>query len=234
MHADIGRDEHRTPVLVVLNSLGSWRHGCVGFAPRTGWRLESRSPCGESSWWAVPERASRPWRSASRMSSAHRTSNSTPCTGDRIGPRIGRGAEREGAAGDHRCRVGRGRQLPGQDRQSGVGVGGRCGVGGSASTNGDVAVHQSDDAACRDARRAVERQPGALAGLLFWRGETSIVWWAWTSYARDRERYEAAMRDPGNRRLTFHRLRTRHEIERFLQALQGPPALDAGRGSPAE
>jgi len=71
-------------------------------------------------------------------------------------------------------------------------------------------------------------------GLLFWRGETSIVWWAWTSYARNRERYEAAMLDPGNRRLTFHRLTTRHEVERFLQALQSPPAPDAGRRSPLE
>lgn len=56
-------------------------------------------------------------------------------------------------------------------------------------------------------------------GLLFWRGEESILWWAWNSYAGIQERYEAAMRDPRNAHLVFHRLRTPKEVERFLAAL---------------
>jgi adenylate kinase family enzyme len=64
-------------------------------------------------------------------------------------------------------------------------------------------------------------------GLLFWRGEDSIMWWAWTSYARVQERYESAMLDPTNKRLTFHRLRTHSEVDCFLEALAANEALDA-------
>lgn len=52
--------------------------------------------------------------------------------------------------------------------------------------------------------------------LMFWRGADSILWWAWTSYKRTRDRYETAMTDPAYEHLTFHRLRTRNEVERFL------------------
>lgn len=58
-------------------------------------------------------------------------------------------------------------------------------------------------------------------GLMFWRGEDSVLWWAWTSYARTEERYTAAMVDPTWSHLTFHRLRTRRDIERFVADL-GP------------
>ncbi|WP_211351828.1 hypothetical protein [Haloactinospora alba] len=53
-------------------------------------------------------------------------------------------------------------------------------------------------------------------GLLFWRGEESILWWVWTSYDRVRKRYEAAMSDPQHADLRFHRLRTPKDVERFL------------------
>lgn len=52
--------------------------------------------------------------------------------------------------------------------------------------------------------------------LMFWRGEESILWWAWTTYPQNRRRYLAAMDDPANAHLTFHRLRTTAEVERFL------------------
>lgn len=53
-------------------------------------------------------------------------------------------------------------------------------------------------------------------GLMFWRGEESILWWAWTTYATVQERYEAAMADPRHAHLSFHRLRSRRDVERFL------------------
>lgn len=56
-------------------------------------------------------------------------------------------------------------------------------------------------------------------GLLFWRGVGSSLWWAWTSYPQVQERYESAMRDPRNRHLVFHRLRTSKEVEHFLATL---------------
>jgi hypothetical protein len=56
-------------------------------------------------------------------------------------------------------------------------------------------------------------------GLLFWRGESSILWWAWTSYPRTQQRYESAMADPQNRHLVFHRLRTSKDVDRFLASL---------------
>ncbi|MER5478215.1 adenylate kinase [Streptomyces sp. NPDC002734] len=56
-------------------------------------------------------------------------------------------------------------------------------------------------------------------GLMFWRGEDSILWWAWTSYPGVQKRYEAAMRDPRAAHLVFHRLRTAKEVEDFLAGL---------------
>ena len=74
----------------------------------------------------------------------------------------------------------------------------------------------------RTVRRAATRQElwsgnrESWRGLRFWRGEESVLWWAWTTYARTQERYAGAMADPRWEHLTFYRLRTRREIERFL------------------
>lgn len=74
----------------------------------------------------------------------------------------------------------------------------------------------------RTVRRAATRQElwggnrESWRGLMFWRGEDSILWWAWTTYARTQERYARAMDDPTWEHITFHRLRTRREIERFV------------------
>ena len=57
------------------------------------------------------------------------------------------------------------------------------------------------------------------SGLLFWRGEESILWWAWTTYPRTQERYARAMTDPRWKHLAFHRLRTRRDVARFFADL---------------
>jgi adenylate kinase family enzyme len=62
-------------------------------------------------------------------------------------------------------------------------------------------------------------------GLRFWRGEESILWWAWTSYGRTRDRYEEAMRAAPSTGPHWHRLRTRRDVERFLQSAS-PPSTD--------
>jgi len=64
------------------------------------------------------------------------------------------------------------------------------------------------------------------AGLMFWRGEKSILWWAWTTYAGTQERYATAMADPQWNHLTFHRLRSRREVERFFADVGRPPTGD--------
>lgn len=78
----------------------------------------------------------------------------------------------------------------------------------------------------RTVRRAATRQElwngnrEDWRGLMVWRGaEESILWWAWTSYGRNRERYAAAMTDPANAGLTFHRLRTRHDADVLVETL---------------
>lgn len=77
----------------------------------------------------------------------------------------------------------------------------------------------------RTARRAATRQElwhgnrESWTGLMFWRGEESILWWAWTTYDGTQERYATAMADPAWSHLTFHRLRTRRDVERFLAGL---------------
>lgn len=86
----------------------------------------------------------------------------------------------------------------------------------------------------RTVRRAATRQElwsgnrESWRGLMFWRGEDSILWWAWTTYARTQERYAQAMNDPRWTHLTFHRLRTRREVDRFVAW------LNAHRGAAAE
>lgn len=74
----------------------------------------------------------------------------------------------------------------------------------------------------RTVRRAATRQElwsgnrESWRGLLFWRGEDSILWWSWTTYTRTQERYAQAMRNPEWAHLTFHRLRTRRETDMFI------------------
>lgn len=51
----------------------------------------------------------------------------------------------------------------------------------------------------RTVRRATTREElwggnrESWRGLMFWRGEDSILWWAWTTYARTQERYAQAV-----------------------------------------
>ena len=58
------------------------------------------------------------------------------------------------------------------------------------------------------------------AGLKFWRGEESILWWAWHSYRPTQERYAAAMTRSTAHRVEWHRLRTRRDVARFLDSLR--------------
>nr|BFF06909.1 hypothetical protein GCM10023233_18780 [Brevibacterium otitidis] len=58
------------------------------------------------------------------------------------------------------------------------------------------------------------------SGLFFWRGEESIVWWAWHAHPVRQSRYEAAMNNPKNAHLTFHRLRTPGHVRQFLTAAE--------------
>ncbi|WP_202912037.1 hypothetical protein [Nesterenkonia muleiensis] len=66
-------------------------------------------------------------------------------------------------------------------------------------------------------------------GLMFWRGDESILRWAWSSYPRVQKRYEEAMADPQNERLTFYRLRSRKEINRFMTALASDSVATDGQ-----
>ncbi len=83
-------------------------------------------------------------------------------------------------------------------------------------------------AATRTVRRAITRQDlwggnrESLRGLMVWRGEDSILWWAWTTYGQTQERYAQAMSDPQWRHITFYRLRTRREIDRFIAQVSSP------------
>ena len=88
----------------------------------------------------------------------------------------------------------------------------------------------------RTARRAALRAPlwngntETWGGFAVWRGpEDSIVAWAWSTFSANRARYEQAMRDPSNSHLTFRRLRTRREVERFIAEARPVPGAD-GRG----
>jgi adenylate kinase family enzyme len=80
-------------------------------------------------------------------------------------------------------------------------------------------------AATRTVRRAATGQElwsgnrESWTGLMLWRGEESILWWAWTAYSRTQRRYATAMADPKWNHLTFHRLRTRRDIEQFMANL---------------
>lgn len=74
----------------------------------------------------------------------------------------------------------------------------------------------------RTLRRVVSREElwagnrESWKALAFWRGQQSILWWAWTTYAGRKKRYEAAMAEPDNADLAFYRLATRRQARRFL------------------
>ena len=55
------------------------------------------------------------------------------------------------------------------------------------------------------------------SGFAVWRGEESVIWWAWTSYPKNNVRYERAMADPALEHLTWYRLRSRGEVSKFLK-----------------
>ncbi|ANI92844.1 Hypothetical protein BJL86_2077 [Dietzia timorensis] len=57
----------------------------------------------------------------------------------------------------------------------------------------------------------------SLAVFKIWKGEESVLWWSWVTFARNRERYLSAMSDPALDGLAFHRLRTRRDVGAFLK-----------------
>ena len=67
------------------------------------------------------------------------------------------------------------------------------------------------------------REP--LRNLWRWDPRENIIRWAWTRYATVVTRYEAAIHDPAHAHLTFIRLRTSAEVDRWLSSL-GPVADD--------
>ena len=66
----------------------------------------------------------------------------------------------------------------------------------------------------------------SLEGLKFWRGDDSILGWAWTSYPRTQARYRAAMSDARFSNLTWHWLRTRRDCRLSCAVIL--PALGSG------
>jgi len=64
-----------------------------------------------------------------------------------------------------------------------------------------------------------------LRNLWRWDPRENIIRWAWTRHATVVTRYEAAIADPSHRHLTFIRLRTSAEADRWLASL-GPVADD--------
>jgi adenylate kinase family enzyme len=79
----------------------------------------------------------------------------------------------------------------------------------------------------RTVRRAVTRQElwngnrEPLRNFLTWVPEDSVISWAWHNHGKYRDRYAAAAADPGNAHLTFVRLASRRDINRFLGAAGG-------------
>lgn len=66
----------------------------------------------------------------------------------------------------------------------------------------------------------------SLRDMLRWDPYKSIVRWSWTSYEAVRGRYQATMNDERWQHLGFVRLRSRHEMRRFVDGLD-PPASEA-------
>jgi hypothetical protein len=56
-----------------------------------------------------------------------------------------------------------------------------------------------------------------------------VIRWAWDSYGPQVKRYEAAMADPRHSHLRFVRLRSKREVERFLERAAGVQDLDVER-----
>jgi len=54
--------------------------------------------------------------------------------------------------------------------------------------------------------------------LFTWDEQESVVSWAWHRYPAYQQRYAAAVRDPGNARLTFCRITTRADARRLLDS----------------
>jgi adenylate kinase family enzyme len=85
--------------------------------------------------------------------------------------------------------------------------------------------------AWRTVRRAVTRQElwngnrEPLANFLSWVPEKSIISWAWHNHAKYRDRYGAAAADPANAHLTFIRLASRGDVNRFLADPNDYPRL---------
>ena len=83
----------------------------------------------------------------------------------------------------------------------------------------------------RTLRRAVTRQElwngnrEPLRNFLTWVPEDSVISWAWHNHGKYRDRYAAAAADPANAHLTFVRLTSRRDINRFLtEAARNPTA----------
>ncbi len=57
------------------------------------------------------------------------------------------------------------------------------------------------------------------SGFAVWRGEKSVIWWAWTSYGKVSKTYADAMADPALTHLTWHRLRSRSDVEKFMKKM---------------
>lgn len=82
----------------------------------------------------------------------------------------------------------------------------------------------------RTARRVLGRQvlwngnQESWRAFMVWRGEESVLWWAWTSYPSVRRRYAEAMTDRAFAHVVFHRLRTRRDVDRLLDSIAKSPA----------
>lgn len=59
------------------------------------------------------------------------------------------------------------------------------------------------------------REP--LVGIFRWHPERSILRWSWTTHQKIRDRYESLMREPQQAHLVFVRLRSRSEVNRYLE-----------------
>ena len=74
----------------------------------------------------------------------------------------------------------------------------------------------------RTLRRALTRQElwngnrEPVANFFRWDPEESVISWAWHKHSEYRDRYAAAAKDPANAHLTFIRLRSHRDIDRFL------------------
>ena len=57
------------------------------------------------------------------------------------------------------------------------------------------------------------------ANFFSWNPEKSVISWAWTRHPVYRQRYAAAMKDPGYAQLRFVRLRSRADVGRWLAGI---------------